>query len=220
VAIEREIKLALPPSKHDDVARFFDKRSGPGQRIELENVYFDTPALALAKARAALRLRRTPDAWLQTYKTVGESRAGLHQRHEWELPVKGEALEIDAMLEECDDPQARDALEDAAPRLIAVFRTDYSRIIWNVEHDGACIEAALDLGDITADVDGEKRRAGISELELELKSGDENALYTLSAELRGAFLHLQPEDASKAERGYGLRKKGESAASGANDTFK
>ncbi len=208
--MEREIKLALPPSQHDDVARFFDERAGAGRPFDLGNVYFDTPQLALAEAKAALRLRRAPDEWLQTYKTLGESRAGMHSRHEWEMPVKGEALEIDALLAACDDEAAREALKAAAPELVALFRTDYRRIVWDVEHEGAQIEVALDLGEVTADVDGETRRAEISELEFELKSGNEHALETLSAEVRGAFPELVPEDLSKAQRGYRLREQPQS----------
>ncbi|QSN60935.1 CYTH domain-containing protein [Caballeronia sp. M1242] len=210
MAMEREIKLALPPSQHDDVARFFDQRAGAGRPFDLGNVYFDTPQLALAEAKAALRLRRAPDEWLQTYKTLGESRAGMHSRHEWEMPVKGEALEIDALLAACDDEAAREALKAAAPELVALFRTDYRRIVWDVEHEGAQIEVALDLGEVTADVDGETRRAEISELEFELKSGNEHALETLSAEVRGAFPELVPEDLSKAQRGYRLREQPQS----------
>ncbi|WP_175946630.1 CYTH domain-containing protein [Caballeronia sp. BCC1704] len=210
MAMEREIKLALPPSQHDDVARFFDERAGAGRPFDLGNVYFDTPQLALAEAKAALRLRRAPDEWLQTYKTLGESRAGMHSRHEWEMPVKGEALEIDALLAACDDEAAREALKAAAPELVALFRTDYRRIVWDVEHEGAQIEVALDLGEVTADVDGETRRAEISELEFELKSGNEHALETLSAEVRGAFPELVPEDLSKAQRGYRLREQPQS----------
>ncbi|VXC44717.1 Adenylate cyclase [Burkholderia sp. 8Y] len=211
MGIEREIKLALPPSQHDDVARFFDERAGAGKPFDLGNVYFDTPTLALAEAKAALRLRRAPDEWLQTYKTLGESRAGMHSRHEWEMPVKGEALEIDALLDACDDEPAREALKAAAPELIALFRTDYRRIVWDVECEGAKIEVALDLGEVTAEVDGETRRAEISELEFELKSGDERALEMLSAEVRGAFPELDPEDLSKAQRGYRLRERPQSS---------
>ena len=145
-----------------------------------------------------------PDHWLQTYKTAGESQDGMHSRHEWEMPVAGEALEIDALLQLCDDEQARDALRDAAPDLAALFRTDFSRVIWDIEHEGAMIEVALDLGEIVTDVDGERRTAPISELELELKSGGEQALNDLAALMRGAFTDLQPEDLSKARRGYDL----------------
>ncbi|WP_250477122.1 MULTISPECIES: CYTH domain-containing protein [unclassified Caballeronia] len=205
MGIERELKLALAPSQHDDVARFFDERTGAGKPIELANVYFDTPDCALAKAKSALRLRRTPEQWLQTFKTLGKSVAGLSNRHEWELPVEGEALEIDALIAACDDDTAREALARAAPGLIALFKTDFRRIVWDIEREGSQIEVALDVGQITADVDGETRRADISELELELKSGEETALSMLAAELRGAFPELVPEDLSKAQRGYLLR---------------
>jgi triphosphatase len=205
LGIERELKLALAPSQHDDVARFFDERTGAGKPIELANVYFDTPDCALAKAKSALRLRRTPDEWLQTYKTLGKTVAGLSNRHEWELPVAGEALEIDALLSACENDAARDALKRAAPDLIALFKTDVRRILWDIEREGSQIEVALDLGEITAEVDGKTRREEISELELELKSGEESALSMLAAELRGAFPELTPEDLSKAQRGYMLR---------------
>jgi inorganic triphosphatase YgiF len=205
MGIERELKLALAPSQRDDVARFFDERTGAGRPIELANVYFDTPDCALAKAKSALRLRRTPEQWLQTFKTLGKSVAGLSNRHEWELPVKGEALEIDALIAACDNDAARQALERAAPDLIALFKTDFRRIVWDIEREGSQIEVALDLGQITAEVDGETRRADISELELELKSGEESALSMLAAELRGAFPEIVPEDLSKAQRGYLLR---------------
>jgi inorganic triphosphatase YgiF len=206
LGIEREIKLALPASQHDDAARFFTGRTGrEGTTIALANVYFDTPSLTLANAKSALRLRRTPEQWLQTYKTMGQSKAGLHNRFEWEMPVAGEALEVDAILNACGDEHARDALREAAPDLIAVFRTDFTRIYWDIEHEGSKIEAALDLGEVSAEVDGETRKTAISEIELELKSGDESALSTLSAELRGAFPDLEPDDVSKAERGYRLR---------------
>ena len=205
MGIERELKLALAPSQHDDVARFFDERTGAGKPIELANVYFDTPDCALAKAKSALRLRRTPSQWLQTYKTLGTTVAGLSNRHEWELPVAGEALEIGALLAACENDAARDALKRAAPDLIALFKTDVRRILWDIEREGSQIEVALDLGEITAEVDGKTRRADISELELELKSGEESALSMLAAELRGAFPELVPEDMSKAQRGYLLR---------------
>lgn len=209
MGIECELKLALSPSQHDDVARFFDERTGAGRPVELANVYFDTPGCALAKAKSALRLRHTPEQWLQTYKTLGKSVAGLSNRHEWELPVEGEALEIDALLTACDNDAARDALQRAAPNLIALFKTDVRRILWDIEREGSQIEVALDIGEITAEVDGKMRRAEISELELELKSGKESDLSMLAAELRGAFPELVPEDLSKAQRGYLLREQPE-----------
>ncbi|SAL54025.1 adenylate cyclase [Caballeronia sordidicola] len=205
MSIEREIKLALPTSNHDEIAKDLTKRTGQeGQKIHLTNVYFDTANRALAKAKSALRLRGAPGQWLQTYKTAGESADGMHSRHEWEMPVAGEALEVDKLLEHCDDEHARNALRNAAPELTALFRTDFDRVIWNVEIDGARIEAVLDLGEVITDINGARRTTPISELELELKSGEEAGLTNLAAQMRGAFLYLQPENASKAQRGYEL----------------
>ncbi|MDE1180597.1 CYTH domain-containing protein [Paraburkholderia sp.] len=206
MAIEKEIKLALPLGDVGRASAWFIARAGEqGHSIALANLYFDTPQLQLARSRSALRLRHTPDGWLQTYKTVGTSNGGLHNRHEWEMPVAGEALEIGALLRACDDPAAADALREAAPDLIELFSTNFTRTLWTVTVDGATIEAAIDQGDVLADVNGESRRTPICEVELELKSGDEAALHTLAAELRAALPDVKPDDISKAQRGYMLR---------------
>jgi len=102
MAMEREIKLLLPAAQVKAAGQWFVARTGnEGRTIKLSNIYFDTPQLTLAASKSALRLRHTPDGWLQTFKTVGSAANGLHSRHEWEMPVAGEALEIDALLREC-----------------------------------------------------------------------------------------------------------------------
>jgi len=211
MGIEREIKLALPPRQVDAALRFFTARTGaPGRDVRLENVYFDTPALTLAQAKSALRLRRTPDGWLQTFKTVGVANRGLHERHEWEMPVAGAALDPARLIDECErsgEHAAAAALRDAAPALIALFRTDFTRTLWALDTGAAQVEAAVDQGEIVADVNGETRRAPIREIELELKSGDEAALHALAAELAAALPGLAPDDVSKAQRGYRLRER-------------
>jgi len=209
MGIEREIKLALPRDRVDAALRFFSERAGvAGRDVRLENVYFDTPALTLAKAKSALRLRRTPDGWLQTFKTAGVANHGLHERHEWEMPVAGAALEVPRLIDECARSGERavaDALRDAAPGLIALFRTDFTRTLWTLDTGNAQVEAAVDQGEIVANVGGDTRRAPLCEIELELKSGDELALHTLAAELAATLPGLAPDDVSKAQRGYRLR---------------
>lgn len=206
MAIEREIKLALPRDQVSAALRFFEARAGvAGRPVRLENIYFDTPSLALARAKSALRLRRTPDGWLQTFKTAGVAQNGLHERHEWEMPVAGEALETGRLLRECDEAGVATALTEAAPALIALFRTDFTRTLWLLPVDGAQVEAAVDQGEITADVNGATRRTPICEIELELKAGDEAALHTLAAQLSAELPGLAPDDTSKAQRGYRLR---------------
>lgn len=209
MGIEREIKLALPRDQVDAALRFFAARGGEeGRDVRLENVYFDTPSLTLAKAKSALRLRRTPDGWLQTFKTVGTANNGLHERHEWEMPVAGAALEVPRIIEECErsgEQAVSDALRNAQPQLIALFRTDFTRTLWTLDTGNARVEAAVDQGEIIAEVNGETRRTPIREIELELKSGDELALHALAAELAAILPGLAPDDVSKAQRGYRLR---------------
>lgn len=206
MGMEREIKLALPAEQVQAATQWFVARAGvEGRPIRLANIYFDTPELTLATSKSALRLRHTPDGWLQTFKTVGHAKDGLHSRHEWEMQVAAEKLEIEALLRECDEPEAAEALRQAAPGLVELFRTDFTRTLWNVELDGAKIEAAVDQGDVIAEVDGATRRAPICEVELELKSGDEAALHALAAELGAQIAGLKPDNVSKAQRGYQLR---------------
>ncbi|HEX7908137.1 MAG TPA: CYTH domain-containing protein [Paraburkholderia sp.] len=206
MGMEREIKLTLPPAQVQAAEQWFVARAGvAGQPVKLVNIYFDTPGLTLATSKSALRLRQTPDGWLQTFKTVGKAKDGLHSRHEWELPVAGAKLEIDALLRACDEPSAADALRAAAPALIELFHTNFTRTLWHVDADGSEVEAAIDQGEVLAEVNGETRRAPISEVELELKSGDETALHTLAAELGKQIAGLAPDNISKAQRGYQLR---------------
>jgi triphosphatase len=206
MGMEQEIKLSLPADQVGAATQWFVARAGSaGRTIALENSYFDTPALTLARAKSAVRVRRTPDGWLQTYKTVGSSKDGLHSRHEWEMPVEGNALEIDALLAECDDEPSKEALQSARDELIPLFTTHFSRTLWHVSIEGADVEAAIDQGEVLAEVNGETRRAPICEIELELKSGDAGALRALSAELAKAISGLRPDDVSKAQRGYKLR---------------
>jgi triphosphatase len=201
MGMEREIKLALPADQVSAATRWFVARTGTaGQPVPLANIYFDTPALTLARSKSALRLRHTPDGWLQTFKTAGLARAGMHSRHEWEIPV-----EIETLLQACDEPTVAAALRGAAPDLIELFRTNFTRTLWQVAHNGATVEAAIDQGDVIAEVDGKTRRSPILEVELELKSGDEAALHALADELCAKVPGLAPDDVSKAQRGYRLR---------------
>ena len=235
MATEKELKLAISTvseaSDSADVASkasaeaaqlasittFFATHSAqPGHTFLLGNVYFDTPDLDLARDKVALRLRRTPYGWLQTLKTAGQAKDGLHARGEWELPVDGEALDLPALLAMCDDTEAVRSLTEHAPRLASVFRTDFERTTWDLTIDDSHIEAALDVGkvhlgeDIAASAQNQDSMASdlvevpIREIELELKTGDESALWQLARILQAAVPGLKPDDVSKAARGYRL----------------
>jgi len=231
MAVEKELKLALSEADIATAIRFLDDASGTvGNTFRLGNVYYDSPALDLAGARVALRLRRTPNGWLQTFKTAGKAVNGMHARGEWELPVSGDVLELPALLNACDDPEAAASLRALADQLAPVFRTDFDRTTWDIvvddggdQHARAEVEVALDLGAVhlgTSDWQGNSAGQAlgqqanastqlplhsiICELELELKAGSEDALLAFASQLRAAIPGLRADDQSKAARGYAL----------------
>ncbi|KWW39848.1 CYTH domain-containing protein [Cupriavidus metallidurans] len=203
MGIEIELKLAVPDAALAAVAAWLDANGQPRGELTLLNVYLDTPNRDLAQARAALRLRRKGEQWLQTLKTAGHSAAGLAARHEWETPVAGEAIDLS-----CFPDDARAVLAPLADRLAPVFRTDFARRTWIVEQDGERIEAALDTGAISAP--GTSRTERIQELELEWLPRDGADERHAEAALRAFALRLAhvapltPSDLSKAARGYRL----------------
>ena len=199
MANEIELKLALgdPDTGGPEALRRHPRLAGVTPTLShLGNTYFDTPEGDLEGARMALRLRRADGRLLQTLKTRGQGGGGLSTRGEWEWEVPGPGLDLEglAALPPLAEQEAS-LLERLTPR----FATDFARETWWLEHEGATIELALDLGEIRA---GE-RVVAIRELELELKAGAPEALWSL-AEALADTVALRPSDTSKAARGGAL----------------
>ncbi|WP_040239735.1 CYTH domain-containing protein [Chromohalobacter japonicus] len=195
MAQEIELKLALGANGPHALRQHPRLAHHSMQRAWLANTYYDTPGRALERARIALRIRRTPDGYLQTLKTAGSGQGGLHARGEWEWPIKGDELDIDGIRQHAPDTIDEADLAQLAPR----FTTDFTRERWDVIEADATIEVALDIGTIHA---GE-RQVAIRELELELKAGSADALWQLAASLADSVA-LRPANASKAQRGAAL----------------
>ncbi len=177
------------------------KRNKSGwQHGELFNQYYDTAERELARARVALRLRRDGEQYIQTLKSRGQSVAGLSERNEWDWYLDKAKLDLKKLNDECW-PAELAALDKKS--LKPIFTTDFARdkadIAWGRGKAKVVIEAALDLGKVSAD----GREEEICELELELREGEPAALLELAIELAGD-LPLMPCDISKAERGYRL----------------
>ncbi|PJG59557.1 inorganic triphosphatase [Aeromonas cavernicola] len=164
---------------------------------QLGNVYFDTPNLDLRRLEMGLRIRRCDTFAEQTIKCRGQVIGGLHARPEYNAPIHGDLPDLTAFPDHIwPSTTERDRIQ---PQLEAQFRTDFLRRYWRIAVTGGEIELAWDQGDII----GSQGRAEINELELELKSGDAMALFTVAqqlAQLGGLRLGAQ----SKAQRGYRL----------------
>jgi len=198
MAVETELKLRIAPDQLAKLKRHALLRTHQVARPvtqRLHNIYYDTPKLELHQSGMALRLRHIGQQWLQTMKGGGGVRAGLHQRNEWETPVAGEELDFAAL----EAGGAKRLPPAVRKKLQPVFVTDFSRTSRMLIFNGAKIELSMDSGEIRV---GRRTRL-ISELELELKSGEPVQLFKLALALLGVA-PLEMEHTSKAEQGYRL----------------
>ncbi|MFN0300612.1 MAG: CHAD domain-containing protein [Burkholderiales bacterium] len=200
MATETELKLLFPPAAARSILAWqgwSPIKRGRARRTTLHTTYFDTPDRTLQRARIALRLRRDGSRWIQTLKTGGSSTGALHSRNEFEWVVAGATLDLDP-IRALDLKSALRKCDWSAIR--PVFSTRFGRIAFNVEPSpDTLIEAAIDTGTIRAG----RRSQRICEIELELKSGEEGALFSLAERMVDAF-SLRLGYSSKAERGFAL----------------
>lgn len=197
MAVETELKLSIAPERIGRLIRdpaFRSLVAAKPVTRKLLSIYYDTPELDLHRNAMALRLRRNGRRWLQTLKGGGGVHAGLHRRNEWEMPVKGQHLDLQAF-----DAAGAGLPEGMGGRLQPVFVTEFTRCMYLLNIDGAQIELCLDSGEIRA---GEKVRP-IAEVELELKSGNPLNLFRLADKLLDV-VPFNVEQVSKAEYGYRL----------------
>ena len=205
---ETELKLEVHPQDLAALLRHPLLKAQPARRERLFNTYFDTSTLALRSQRMAVRERRVGRLTLLTVKTAGQSVGGLSRRGEWEAPCRPGVFDFAGLV---DDAALADQLASVAWQLVPVFRTDFTRRSWVLQHGPARVEVALDQGFIaTGNAQGNHRQP-ILELELELLDGPVDALldlaHTLALGPEGqatSALRLLPANRSKAERGYAL----------------
>ncbi len=165
---------------------------------ELGNTYFDTPDNWLRQHDIGLRIRRFDEVYVQTVKTAGRVVAGLHQRPEYN--AEHCCNEPDLTLHPSDIWPAGKDLDDLQDEIAPLFSTNFTREQWLVAMpDGSQVEVAFDQGEVLS---GEERDA-ICEVELELKSGQTDALFTLARSLSDNG-GMRLGNLSKAARGYRL----------------
>ena len=201
---ETEIKLHVEAGRRGRLLDALGHRRL--RQSALSAIYFDTPDLLLSRHRFALRLRREDGRWVQTLKGA-KRKGGPADRLEHEVPVDVAAgdpqappLDLErhrgskvgrrlrALLRRHDDPS-----------LGETCRTEVTRLRRLLHARGAVVEWALDEGEVKT----AERAEPISELELELKSGDPAGLYGLAHDWE--TLHgLWVDPVSKAERGASL----------------
>lgn len=204
--MEIELKLLLNPDDAEALRRhplLAQYAAGPAREQQLSDIYYDTPGQEFRQGGAGLRVRRVDGEWIQSLKGGGDAAGGLHRRQEWESPVASDVPDLGALRKLVGRKDACGALlrsSTTADSLVPVFSTDVMRTLWDlVLPNGDKVEMVLDQGKLEAG--GEA--VPVSEIELELKSGDPVRLFDFALALQQQIpLHVGA--GSKAERGYAL----------------
>jgi triphosphatase len=194
VPMETELKFEVDVAAAERLSQRLDL-ARKGVTATLHSVYFDTADARLRAEGVALRVREEGGRFIQTIQTAAPG-SGL-SRGEWEAEVAGPALDLAAAAE---TPLLAALNGCAVETLHPAFETRIERAARRMRVDGGIVEAALDRGMVG---DGEAE-APILELELELKRGKPEALFTLARTLAGVA-PMNLSFLSKAQRGYALK---------------
>ena len=185
---EFELKYAANEAVLEDLLRRF----GPGRKIRMESAYFDTPANALSRSHMTLRLRRENEDTVCTLKTPLPDGS----RGEWECAAADIESGISALLS-LGAPAVLQEL--TAQGVVPVCSAHFTRHAIDLPTDDGMAELALDKGILS----GGGKEIPLLEVEIELKSGSEEAACRLAEGLASTY-HLHPEPKSKFRRAMDL----------------
>ncbi|QIB68487.1 CYTH domain-containing protein [Aminipila butyrica] len=174
-----------------------DTRENVGMRA----VYFDTEDFVLSKNDIALRVRMEGSRIVATLKWGGKNEGGLHIRGEINVPVNDEAyfsVPDPQIFKESEIGQEVIALI-GFKKLHEIMETNFVRSRFRIDSGEGIMEVSLDKGEIIT----AKGNAPIREIEIELFSGEQEALEAVTATIAEKY-SLQPETRSKYARGLSL----------------
>ena len=201
--VEIELKLEYERAHRDRLAGSALLGGQGTERKNLIATYFDTPDLRVYSAGYAVRIRKDGEDQIQTVKASASTAGALFMRGEWERPID----EAKPILDESAGPLARCLDAVTLGQVEPIFTSDVERLSGMIEHAGTTIEYSIDSGEVRAG----QRRAALSEIELELKTGSPQMLFDLARSLNEE-VPLRLGVRSKSGRGYALVKGGLSSA--------
>lgn len=187
---EFELKFAATQMDHE----VLKNRYGHLSPIAMETRYYDTPAGDLSRLRWTLRCRSENGVSICALKTPGEG----FGNGEWEVPCSRIEDSIDSL---CAKGAPAELADLAAAGLLQVCGARFTRLAGLIEAPGCTVELALDEGVLL----GGGKEAPLCEVEVELKSGSEEAAAIFAISI-AQELGLRPETRSKIARALALAK--------------
>lgn len=187
---EFELKYTATPEIHQAILDTY----GQFQRFQMETTYFDTPDGAFSARKMTLRIRKENDLTVCTLKVPLPGGA----KGEWECAAENMQTGL-AQLVSKGAPAEVASL--AKPGLVPVCGARFTRLATILPTADGTAELALDRGILL----GGGREMPLWELEVELKSGSDEATIALASQLAATY-GLSAEPQSKFRRALGLAK--------------
>lgn len=175
-------------------------KEGSYEEIEMRATYLDTEEQDFLKEKIAFRIRMENGRPVATLKWGGGSEGALHARGELNVMVDEEFIK-DPNVDIFKGSEIYDRLKEMSKNkcLIGLMTTDCIRKQIMVDTGKSISVISLDVGEIITDMGV----APISELEVELYSGDEKDMIALGEELAAKY-NLEPGIKSKFRVGLEL----------------
>lgn len=179
-------------------------------RLHQVDTYYDTPDARLSAAKSSLRIRRSGDRTVMTFKGArgrgSASEAHIASRLEDEVDLStDDIVAVDsqpALPDELEVSPLRRARGVAGGPLVAIARLDNHRTaIVLGSADGSLLELAIDHCTGTRFADG--REVRFDEVELEAKSAGLDELLATADALRALAPSLRPSQHTKLQRTLG-----------------
>lgn len=162
--------------------------------INMESLYFDTPARDLGQRRWTLRLRKENGQEVVCLKTPGEGRA----RGEWEVRCENVQTAVPLLIDKGAAPELAILTESKPLKPVCGARFTRRAALLSLPGGGTA-ELCLDAGELF----GGDRRAPLCEVEVELKSGAPETAERFARELAARYC-LKEEPRSKFQRAIAL----------------
>ena len=170
------------------------EEAGSREEIYLDARYFDTDDCDLAKNEIAYRIRREGERIVAALKWKGHSEGALHVREDINVPVMSDEADISVFNE---SEIGRELTNIIGGKQVKCFlETKFHRRRFRIDTGTGIFELSVDTGLIVTDYGEEP----ISEVEIELFSGEKEELLELGERLQNKY-QLETEEISKYARG-------------------
>ena len=197
--MEIELKFSVPDEEtrqaiwEDELFELCEEKDSR-EELFFHARYYDTEDGDLAKNGIAYRVRMEGDTPVATLKCKGNSEEGLHQREEINIPASGPEPDPE-LFGECSLGNTFIELIKGK-ELKCCVETKINRKSFRIDTGDGIFEFSLDEGEVIT----EKGSIPISELEIELYSGDTEELLRVGDKVQKKF-GLETEDKSKYAKG-------------------